>query len=66
MPVAFAGPAEAMVGSHFGSESLREFGQADVHRVKKGKKFKYKWKSGRCKYEFKTDHKGFKEKYGCK
>jgi len=29
-------------------------------------KYKYKWKSGGCKYEYKADKKGFKEKYKCK
>ena len=26
----------------------------------------YKWKNGGCKYEYKADKKGFKEKYECK
>ena len=29
-------------------------------------KSKYKWKAGGCKYEYKADRKGFKEKYKCK
>jgi hypothetical protein len=32
----------------------------------KGPKYEYKWKSGKCKYEYKADHKGVKEKYKCK
>ena len=27
---------------------------------------KIKWKAGGCKYEYKADKKGFKEKYKCK
>jgi hypothetical protein len=39
--------------------------QADIEPVKKDK-YKYKWKGNGCKYEFKADHKGYKEKYKCK
>ena len=37
-----------------------------VEQVKKSGKFKYKWARGGCKYEYKANHKGFKEKYKCK
>jgi hypothetical protein len=29
-------------------------------------KYKEKWKGGGCKYEYKADNKGIKEKYKCK
>jgi len=41
----------------------RTSAQADILPVKNDK---YKWKGGGCKYEFKANHKGFKEKYKCK
>jgi hypothetical protein len=46
-------------------DALPGLAQADIESVKKDK-YKYKWKGNGCKYEFKADHKGFKEKYKCK
>ena len=58
-------PVGARVGMHLGSDALGE--ASNVHHVKKGKhKVKYKWEGGGCKYEYKADHKGIKEKYKCK
>jgi hypothetical protein len=37
-------------------------GHADIEKVG----HKYKWEGGGCKYEYKVDKKGVKEKYKCK
>ena len=63
--LALSGPVRAKVGMYLGPDVLGEFG--DVHHIKKDKsKVKYKWESGGCKYEYKADRKGVKEKYKCK
>jgi hypothetical protein len=60
-----SGPVGAKVGMHPGPDALGE--ASDVHHVKKDQyKVKYKWESGGCKYEYKADRKGIKEKYKCK
>ena len=60
-----SGPAAAKVGMHLGGDALRQ--ASNVHYVKKDKyKVKYNWESGGCKYVYKADHKGIKEKYKCK
>jgi hypothetical protein len=65
LSVIVSGPVGAKVGMHLGADALSE--ASDVHFVKKGKyKVKYKWQRGNCKYEYKADHKGVKEKYKCK
>jgi hypothetical protein len=65
LSVFLSGPVGARVGMPLGPDLLRE--ASDVHYVKKDKyKIKYKWESGRCKYEYKADHKSVKEKYKCK
>ena len=56
-------PAYA-INSGLTSDVLASLGQ--VEQVKKDGKFKYKWAGGGCKYEYKANHKGFKEKYKCK
>ena len=55
--------AQARVPGGLASETLQPFAHAEVLQVKNDK---YKWKGGGCKYEFKSNHKGFKEKYKCK
>jgi hypothetical protein len=57
--------AHARVPSGLAPDALRGLAQADVQHVKNDK-YKYKWKGDGCKYEFKADRKGFKEKYKCK
>jgi hypothetical protein len=37
-------------------------GRGDIRKVG----HKYKWEGGGCKYEYKADKKGVKEKYKCK
>jgi hypothetical protein len=60
-----SGPVEAAVGVHLGPDALTE--ASDIHQVKKDKyKVQYKWENGGCKYEYKADRKGVKEKYKCK
>jgi hypothetical protein len=39
-------------------------GRGDIEQV--GDKHIYKWQGGGCKYEYKADKKGVKEKYRCK
>ena len=56
-------PAYA-ISSGLTSDMLASLGQ--VEQVKKGGKFKHKWARGGCKYEYKVNHKGVKEKYKCK
>jgi hypothetical protein len=57
--------AHARVPNGVAADALHGLALADVQHVKRDK-YKYKWKSGGCKYEYKADHKGFKEKYKCK
>jgi opacity protein-like surface antigen len=63
--LALASAAHARVAGGTVATAVDAFGQGDVHYAKKDK-YKYKWKGGDCKYEFKADHKGVKEKYKCK
>ena len=60
--------------------SVGALGQGDFYYAKKGKykaehkrefdkdkyKVEYKWEKGGCKYEYRADRKGVKEKYKCK
>ena len=63
--MALSGPVGAKVGMYIGPDALGAL--SDVHYVKKdNSKVKYKWESGGCKYEYKADPKGVKEKYKCK
>jgi hypothetical protein len=65
LSVILSGPIRAKVGMHLGPNALGE--ASDIHHVKKDEyKVKYKWERGGCKYEYKADHKGVKEKYKCK
>jgi hypothetical protein len=57
--------AQARVPGAVAAEALHALAQAEVLPVKNDK-YKYKWKGGGCKYEFKSDRKGYKEKYKCK
>jgi hypothetical protein len=63
--LALASAAHARVPAAPFAQVAHERAQPDVLQVKNGK-YKYKWKGGGCKYEFKANHKGFKEKYKCK
>jgi len=63
--LALGSAAHARLPSGLALDASHGLAQIDVQQVKKDK-YKYKWKSGGCKYEFKADHKGFKEKYKCK
>jgi hypothetical protein len=65
LALALGTTAHARVPSGLAADALHEFAPSDVQHVKKDK-YKYKWKGNGCKYEFKADHKGFKEKYKCK
>jgi hypothetical protein len=65
LALALGTAAHARVPSGLAADTLHGLAQADVQQVKKDK-YKYKWKSDGCKYEFKADHKGYKEKYKCK
>jgi hypothetical protein len=38
--------------------------RGDIEQV--GQNYKYKWEVGGCKYGYKADKKGVKEKYKCK
>jgi hypothetical protein len=46
-----------------GHDSVLDLARNDLLLAKGDK---YKWKAGGCKYEYKADNKGFKEKYKCK
>jgi|SoiMethySBSTD1v2_1073268.scaffolds.fasta_scaffold11014_10 hypothetical protein len=61
--LALASAAQARVPAVPLAQVAHERAQADILPVKNDK---YKWKGGGCKYEFKANHKGFKEKYKCK
>ncbi len=61
--LALATAAQARVPVTLFAQAPLERAQADLLQVKN---YKYKWKGGGCKYEFKANHKGFKEKYKCK
>ncbi len=60
--LAASGPAAAMTGAPASGSAV---GAAEFTPFQLSKE-KVKWKNGGCKYEFKTDKKGYKEKYKCK
>ena len=53
----------ALAWGPIGHDSLRDAAQNDLLPAKA---YKHKWKAGGCKYQYKADKKGFKEKYKCK
>jgi len=53
----------ALAWSPMGRDSMADVAHHDLLLAKGDK---YKWQAGGCKYEYKADKKGFKEKYKCK
>ena len=63
--LAAVGPASAVLSTSADTPFLQNSGvRPDNVGVQYAEK--YKWKAGGCKYEYKADKKGFKEKYKCK
>jgi hypothetical protein len=63
LSLALASPAAATIGTMAGSSALYQPRSSDALPAKN---YKEKWKGGGCKYEYKANKKGFKEKYQCK
>jgi hypothetical protein len=61
--LALASTAQARVPAAPWVQVAHERAQTELLQVKTGK---YKWRGGGCTYQFKANHKGFKEKYKCK
>jgi hypothetical protein len=61
--LACASAVQAQVPAAPLAQVAHERAQTELLQIKNDK---YKWKGGGCKYQFKANHKGFKEKYKCK
>jgi hypothetical protein len=59
-------PVQAAISTNLDSRGNAREWQQDQTPIRYAGGDKVKWKAGGCKYEYKADAKGIKEKYKCK